>query len=78
MGGTFLVAFFLSDLSIVFSIIGATGSTMLCYILPGIFYLSLQWGKGWKLKKIGALVLVIAGFMIMVSALVFITLNSIG
>jgi len=78
MSGTFLVAFFLSDLSIVFSIIGATGSTMLCYILPGLFYFTLQWNKSWKLKKIGALALVILGFLVMISSLVSITLNALG
>ena len=37
-----LVAFFVHDLGVVLGIVGATGSTLISYILPGLFYWSLH------------------------------------
>ncbi|RKO97053.1 hypothetical protein CXG81DRAFT_5267, partial [Caulochytrium protostelioides] len=36
--GAFLIAISVQNLSFVLSIVGATGSTTICYILPGMFY----------------------------------------
>ena len=38
MFGSWFVAISVSNLSTVLSLVGATGSTTICYILPGLFY----------------------------------------
>jgi hypothetical protein len=35
------VYIYISDLGVILSLVGATGSTVVSYILPGVFYLSL-------------------------------------
>merc|ERR1711976_1066937 len=42
---TFIIAMIVDDLGIIFSIIGATASTTLCYILPGVFYLKMAYHR---------------------------------
>jgi len=73
---TFLVAFFLDNLTIVFSIIGATGSTTLCYILPGAFYVQLKSDEHWGPKKIAAAILCLLGIVFMINSLVFIAIDA--
>ncbi|KJE89975.1 hypothetical protein, variant [Capsaspora owczarzaki ATCC 30864] len=59
---TFLIAFFVSDLDIVLGFVGATGSTTLCYLLPGLFYLKLEANASkWHWRRIGALILAVVG-----------------
>ena len=41
-GLAWMVAFFVDDLGVVLGIVGATGSTLISYILPGLFYWSLH------------------------------------
>jgi amino acid permease len=41
MASSYLIAISVSDLSIVLAFVGATGSTTICYILPGVFYYKL-------------------------------------
>jgi len=69
---TYTVSFFVQDLGIVFSIVGATGSVTLCYILPGSFYVKLFWNDPWDAKKIFALVLAGGGVLLMVNSLIWI------
>ena len=40
--GTLVVALTLSDLGVILSIVGATGSTIVSYILPGAIYCSIH------------------------------------
>ena len=35
---SYVVALLVTDLGKVFAVIGATGSTTVCYLLPGLFY----------------------------------------
>ncbi|KAI9099972.1 transmembrane amino acid transporter protein-domain-containing protein, partial [Phlyctochytrium arcticum] len=41
MAGSYVVAIFVDDLGKVLAYVGATGSTTICYILPGLFYTKL-------------------------------------
>jgi len=74
---TFLVAFFLDDLTTVFSIVGATGSVTLCYILPGLFYVKLKWEKKWTPTKVMAVVLLVFGIVVMINSLTFIIIKAV-
>merc|ERR1712157_156686 len=49
---SFFIAMCISDLSFILSIVGATGSTIVSYILPGLIYIRLH--KGFHLMKIMA------------------------
>lgn len=51
--GSFIVAMMVSDLGVVLGVVGATGSTMVSYILPGAIYIKLHpeqrfWKHKWK------------------------------
>ena len=60
-----------SDLGVLLSIVGATGSTIVSYILPGAIYHSMHTGdRGWKRQAAGAMFL--AGCGIIPMALSFI------
>eukprot|EP01119_Soliformovum_irregulare_P025985 TRINITY_DN9771_c0_g1_i1.p1 TRINITY_DN9771_c0_g1~~TRINITY_DN9771_c0_g1_i1.p1 ORF type:complete len:485 (-),score=103.86 TRINITY_DN9771_c0_g1_i1:8-1462(-) len=48
------IAFLVKDLDVVFGIVGATGSTTICYILPGLFYVKLHSEESWRNGKISA------------------------
>lgn len=73
VGGGFTIAYFVDNLEIVLSFVGATGSTTISFILPGLFY--------WKLTKddpnknkflnLGALALASYGFLILVFCLTY-------
>ena len=56
-GAAFVIAFFVSDLGVVLSVVGATGSTLISYILPGLFYNVLHRDEGWSVERVGAAVL---------------------
>jgi len=73
---TFIVAFFVSDLGIVFGIVGATGSVTLCYILPGSFYVKLRQHEPWTTKKILAAILALWGIALMVNSLLWIIFSA--
>jgi len=67
---SFLVAMCVSDLSFILSIVGATGSTIVSYILPGLIYIRLH--KGFHFMKIMAYIQLILGLIIVPSALYFV------
>lgn len=73
---TFLIAMVTSDLGVVLSIVGATGSTIVSYILPGfVYYLTFKddaTAPVWKTKL--ALVQGCLGLIIMPVCLTFIFL----
>ena len=70
---SYVIAFFLSNLGKVLSLVGATGSTTICYILPGIFYLKLKENDPWSSPhKVGALLMLIAGLIIMPVCVTFV------
>jgi len=72
IAGTFLVGLLVSDLAVVLALVGATGSTTMCYILPGLFYLKMEQGTPWTVKKTFAAILAVLGIIIMPTAVVFI------
>lgn len=58
----------------ILSLVGATGSTTICYILPGLFYFKFREntdvpGRPWDAKKIGSLVLAGMGVIVMSTSL---------
>jgi len=75
---TYAIAFFVSDLGIVFSIVGATGSVIICYILPGVFYSKLYWQDSWFSKKFFAVLLTIVGVLLMINSLIWIIIKEIN
>jgi len=75
---TYSVAFLLEDLGFVFSIVGSTGSVMICYILPGIFYTKLYWGNSWFGKKFFSALLAVVGIVFMINSLTWIILNQLN
>jgi len=76
IGLSFVIAFFFSGLNLVFGLVGATGSTTICYILPGSFYVKMHQDQPWTLKKIFALVLAIGGCILMVTSVTFLLANT--
>ena len=50
-----VVAFFVQDLGVVLALVGATGSTLISYILPGLFYWVLHRERTWTRMLAGAL-----------------------
>jgi hypothetical protein len=66
LGLTLLLALTVNDFGLMLGIVGATGSTMVSFILPGFFYYILfkdEQGPQWKLYL--ALAMGIAGLIIM-------------
>ncbi|KAJ3098854.1 hypothetical protein HK100_005004 [Physocladia obscura] len=70
--GSYLIAISVDDLSTVLSLVGATGSTAICYILPGALYYKLRTvtdpadaAKKWDTMKISAVGLAIFGCFVM-------------
>ncbi|KAI8925385.1 transmembrane amino acid transporter protein-domain-containing protein [Entophlyctis helioformis] len=71
---SYLVAVSVSNLSTILSLVGATGSTMIAYILPGLFYYRLRRNAqplGAPLEPLERVAVVLAGFggVVMVSSL---------
>ncbi|KAI9510494.1 transmembrane amino acid transporter protein-domain-containing protein [Russula earlei] len=71
--GGFSIAYFVDDLEMVLSFVGATGSTTISFILPGLFYWKLTKDDPNKNKFLnsGALALACYGFLILVLCLSF-------
>ena len=74
---TYIIAVFVKSLDLVLSIVGATGSTTICYILPGFFYFQLTSSQGWTLRRIGSLLLGVFGVCFMCVALTVIITDQI-
>lgn len=74
----YAIAFVVKDLGVVFSVIGATGSTTICYILPGSFYFKIAERDGLTVKRVAAAAMVCLGFAVMITSLTFIVLSLTG
>lgn len=72
MGLSLLLAITLSDLGVLLSLVGATGSTIVSYILPGFLYYIHFKDEGPVWKRNMALVQGCLGLIIMPVALTFI------
>ena len=92
LAGSYLLACTVEDLSTVLSLVGATGSTTICYILPGIVYYKLRettdmprlLGPGtggyfqrWDAMKMGAVLLAAFGVVVMTVS-VFVQLSRVS
>ncbi|KAI9285379.1 vacuolar amino acid transporter 5 [Umbelopsis sp. AD052] len=69
--GTFGVAITMTKLDLVLAFVGSTGSTVISFILPSLFYLKLHEDRPWSYSKIIALLLGIYGCLVMVICLTF-------
>ena len=74
MGCSLLIALVVTDLGIILALVGATGATIVAYILPGAAYYQMHRNHGAAWKRVGALCLLGAGLIIMPVCLVFIFL----
>lgn len=72
---SYVIAFFVSELGLVLSFVGSTGSTTICYILPGIFYLKMTEKEPWHFYRIAAAVLVVSGLIVMPLCVAFLFIN---
>jgi len=69
------IAIIITDLGVILSVVGATGSTIVSYVLPGLIYFKLC-DKNWNLLKCMALVQLCLGLIILPSALYFVITTS--
>lgn len=77
IAGGFSIAYFVDNLEMVLSFVGATGSTTISFILPGLFYWKLTKddpNKN-KLLNLGALALMCYGILILIFCLSYNTYN---
>lgn len=79
----YLFAMTVSDLTVVLGLVGATGSTTVCYILPGLFYFKLAQSRrdlGLKMTalQIAAGFMVILGIVIMTISLSTILMGTVS
>jgi hypothetical protein len=65
VGLTFLTALVISDLGLILGIIGSTGSSMICYILPGISYWVMFKDEGPVWKRNAAMAMALFGIVLM-------------
>lgn len=72
LGGSFVTALTVTDLGIIFGLVGATGATMISFILPGAAYYSMHENQGPAWKRVGALILCGMGCIITPVCLTFI------
>lgn len=70
--GSLGIALVLDDLGIILSLIGATGSTVVTFILPGAAYYIMHRDTGPTWKRYGAIILFTLGCIIMPMCLTFI------
>ncbi|KAG1461218.1 hypothetical protein G6F46_004116 [Rhizopus delemar] len=69
---SFLVAISISQLDIVLSFVGSTGSTSISFILPGLFYFKIFRDDAWyHWKRLVSLFLIIYGLLVMTICLTF-------
>jgi amino acid permease len=69
--GTYIVAITMTKLDMVLAFVGSTGSTVISFILPALFYLKLHQGQPWTVSKITAAILLVYGICVMVICLSF-------
>jgi amino acid permease len=69
---SFFVAISISQLDIVLSFVGSTGSTSISFILPGLFYFKIFRDDAWyHWKRLVSLFLIIYGLLVMTICLTF-------
>lgn len=73
---SYSIAFFVEDLGTVLGVVGATGSTLISYILPGLFYVRLY--RKWTWERLGAMLLCGFGLLVVPVCLTLIALGASG
>ncbi|KAI8370122.1 transmembrane amino acid transporter protein-domain-containing protein [Choanephora cucurbitarum] len=68
---SYLVAITVTELDLVLSFVGSTGSTIISFILPGMFYYKLHQNSPWHSTKVIAILLAVYGTFIMTVCLTF-------
>ncbi|KAG0222803.1 hypothetical protein BGX31_008851 [Mortierella sp. GBA43] len=66
---SYVIAMTVSELDLVLSFVGSTGSTAVSFILPGSFYYKLHENDPWTIRKILSVSLMAYGLMIMIFCL---------
>ncbi|KAF9163938.1 hypothetical protein DFQ27_002708 [Actinomortierella ambigua] len=66
---SYLIAISVTELELVLSFVGSTGSTAISFILPGLFYYKLHENERWTGRKIAAVALSVYGALVMVICL---------
>lgn len=61
----------LSDLGVILSLVGATGATIVSYILPGKAYIEFHRNDPFSLRKAGAYALFWFGMIVMPLCVIF-------
>mmetsp|Transcript_69310 Transcript_69310/g.129453 ORF Transcript_69310/g.129453 Transcript_69310/m.129453 type:complete len:492 (+) Transcript_69310:68-1543(+) len=67
LAGSYWVAFYLDNLGKILGIVGATGSTAVTFILPGLIYLNVY--PTWHAKRVAAAIQLLLGCVIMPTCL---------
>ncbi|GAN08829.1 amino acid transporter [Mucor ambiguus] len=68
---SYIVAITVTELDLVLSFVGSTGSTTISFILPGLFYYKIHENDPWKPGKIIAVLLASYGIFVMTVCLTF-------
>jgi len=69
---SYLLSMVVEDLGVILSVVGATGSTTISFILPGIFYYYVYSDEGWTTRRKAAFSLFCFGCFVIPCALTFI------
>eukprot|EP00041_Stephanoeca_diplocostata_P004524 m.46588 g.46588 ORF g.46588 m.46588 type:complete len:125 (+) comp15169_c0_seq3:234-608(+) len=77
VGTNYMIAFFVSDVSIVLGIAGALGSTVISFILPAIFYIAIHPSPLKSVNKILAICLLCLGVVFAVVSTVVTLLDAV-
>ncbi|XP_059209378.1 probable sodium-coupled neutral amino acid transporter 6 [Centropristis striata] len=75
LGAVLLLAIFVPDIRNVFGVVGATTSTCLMFVFPGIFYLKINGGPLRSFDSIGAVFMVVFGFTMAIMSFTFIVIT---
>ncbi|KAG2195442.1 hypothetical protein INT47_000407 [Mucor saturninus] len=68
---SYIAAITVTELDLVLSFVGSTGSTTISFILPGLFYYKIHENDPWKPGKIIAVILALYGFFVMTVCLTY-------
>ncbi|TDG98872.1 hypothetical protein EPR50_G00204700 [Perca flavescens] len=75
LGVVLLLAIFVPNIRNVFGVVGSTTSTCLMFVFPGIFYLKINRGPLRSFDSIGAVLLVVIGFIMGIISFSFIVIT---
>eukprot|EP00919_Chromeraceae_sp_WS-2016_P076518 GHVR01180784.1.p1 GENE.GHVR01180784.1~~GHVR01180784.1.p1 ORF type:complete len:448 (+),score=81.90 GHVR01180784.1:56-1399(+) len=62
---TYTIAAVITDLGVVFGIVGSVASNAICYLIPAVIYMRLFKDSPWTTTKIGTVIIFLSGMLIM-------------